>query len=117
MTEWTRYDQDLSGDFWDFTNPKKPIGLFDPADIIDIPFIFTTFLTGLPGTYLDHEVTLGTGLEEVTSSHNAGVITVRIKKATGATLTAGTKLPVSVRIDTVEGQSKEMSGYLKVIEM
>lgn len=114
------FDEAASGDFWNFDDdPKKPWGEFDPSDVIDVPFDWTTFLAGFTPAlvYSSHTIVCDVGIEEVISAESSGIITAQIKKTASATLDDGAKYAVTCWIVCVGGQKKQMTGYLKVREM
>jgi hypothetical protein len=105
-----------TGNFWDVTDPKKPFGDFDPNGVYDLPFDWATWLTGLTDTYASHVIVCASGLEEVSSTEDAGVITVRVQASGSPALVAGAKYGVTCRITTASGQVEDQTLYLKVRE-
>ena len=105
-----------TGDFWDETNPAKPFGLFDPDAVMDIPFDWTTYLTGIGSTYGSHVVTAQEGLEVVASSESEGVVTARFRKDPAETLTVGQKYWIRCHIVAADGQEEDQTLYLKITE-
>jgi len=104
-----------TGAFWDVTNPLKPVGQFDADEIMDIPFNFATWLTGIGSTYTSHTVICATGLECPSSSQSAGIVVARIQKDAAETLAEGERYQVTVRCVAANGESTDQSGYLKVV--
>lgn len=91
----------------------KPWAHFDTDATLDIPFDWATWLTDKGTTYSSHAITTHASLECTQSSQASGVITARIRKATAATLTVGTKYYVTCRITTANGQVEDQTVYLK----
>lgn len=104
-----------TGNFWDVTNPKKPVGEFDGDDIIDIPFDVAAFMTGAGDTYASHTIIPDLGLQCASSAFAAGFIVTRIKKDPVQTLTVGAKYGVTWRVVGTSGQSKDATLYLKIV--
>lgn len=104
-----------TGDLWNVDDPLKPWALFDTNAIIDIPFEIADWLTSLGSTYADHEVIAPTPLECVTSTHSAGVITMRMQVLDGAEPVIGTKYPFTVRLICADGQQDDRTLFLKLV--
>lgn len=91
----------------------KPWANFDTNATLDIPFDWATWLADKGTTYASHVILTDANLECTQSSHLAGVITARIRKATSGTLTIGSKYTVTCRITTANGQIEDQTLYLK----
>jgi len=105
-----------TGAFWNLENPLKPWGYFDPDGVYDLPFDWASWLAVLVDTYASHAISVAAGLQSVTSSQSAGVITARIQADPVGSLTVGAKYGVTCRITTTNGQVEDQTLYLKVIE-
>ena len=105
-----------TGDFWDQTNPAKPFGLFDPDAVIDIPFDWTAYLTGIGSTYSSHVASAQEGLDVVSSSESDGVVTVRVRKDPAGSLSTGQKYWVRCHIVAADGQEEDQTLWLKITE-
>lgn len=116
MAEFLPFNEDESGNFWDFTDPRKPWGPFDPSDFIDIPFDIADWLAGLPDTYSSHTVKVDDALTVVQSAQSAGVVVVRVR-ATAPTTIAEDTYVVTLHAVTTGGQEKDFTARLKVKEM
>jgi hypothetical protein len=105
-----------TGTAWDLSNPDKPVAKFDPDAIRDIPMDWSEWLTDIGSTYSSHLVTAPAPLEMVSSSESSGVITARIKVATAATYTLGTKCPVTYTVTAANGEKDERTVWLKLVQ-
>jgi hypothetical protein len=106
-----------TGSYWNVSAPLKPWGWMDPDDVLKVPYDFATWLTDQGTTYVSHAWTCDTGLQAVDISVVAGVVRVKISKATDATLTAGTKYGVTCQITTADGQEKSQTLWFKIREL
>lgn len=106
-----------TGDAWTIDQEApdvlKPWAQFDSDAILDIPFDWSEWLADKGTTYSSHSVITHASLECTQSSQASGVIKVRIKKATAATLVAGTKYEVTCRIVAADGQQEDQTVYLR----
>lgn len=91
----------------------KPWAHFDTNAALDIPFDWATWLADKGTSYGSHVILTHASLECTQSSHASGVITARIRKASAATLTVGTKYEVTCRITTANGQVEDQTVYLR----
>lgn len=105
-----------TGAFWNISNPKKPWGLFDPNAELVFPIEVDQWLADMATSYASHTVIAPTPLEQVSSSHAAGVISVRIRVASGAEYEAGTKYPFTIRLVGADGQTDDRTLWLKLEE-
>jgi len=105
-----------TGNFWDVTKPKAPVGEFDPNGIYDIPFDWAAWLTELADTYASHVIIVDAGIEDVSSAQAAGVITVRVQASGTPALEVGTKYGLTCRITTTSGQVEDQTLFLKVLD-
>lgn len=105
-----------TGEFWDLTNPLKPVGEpFDPNSKIDFPISIADWMTEMGSPYASHILTADTPLEVLDQgTHVAGVITPRIGLLTGATFEEGTKYPFLMRVITANGQQDDQRFWLKI---
>lgn len=109
----------MTGAAWNVTNPDKPWCLFDPDARLPIPMDWSEWLEQVGATYASHEIIVGPELEEVTSSHSDGIITVLVQEATGQAAAVGTKYPVTCRITATAGPltiRDDRTVYLKIVE-
>lgn len=95
------------GAAWNIEDPAKPWALFDTDADIKIPIGIADWLTDLGTTYQSHTIIATSPLECAASSHSAGVLTVRMRVAAGATFTAGSKYPFTVRVQGADGTTKD----------
>jgi hypothetical protein len=106
--------------YWNVDNPAKPWGLFDPNADLVYPMSWAAALADASATYVSHQIICEAGLECVSSTETAGVISARIRKAVGATLRKGKKYQVTWRVtftsDGVINQVDDRSIYLKIQE-
>jgi hypothetical protein len=105
-----------TGNYWDVTVPTKPVGIFDPDGVYDIPFDWVTWLAGLTDTYASHTITAAAGLDVVTSQEIAGVIIVRVREDPLVPLVVGQKYGLTCHIVTTSGQEEDQTVYFKVKE-
>lgn len=105
-----------TGNFWDVSNPAKPVGLFDPDGVYDLSIDWSTWLTGLTDTYASHTITCDAGLECSSSAQSGGVITARIMKDPAVDLVLGQKYSITCHIVTASGQQEDQTLYLKIVE-
>lgn len=105
-----------TGAAWNVADPLKPWAYFDPDAIRDIAFEWDVWLAAIDADYASHEITVESGLEVVDEDEADGVITVRIKKADAATLTAGRLYTVHCHIVASDGQEDDQTLYLRIIE-
>lgn len=105
-----------TGSFWNVDNPLKPVGLFDPDSVLDLPFDWVAWLAEEGTTYASHEIVCDPNLECVASAHSLGIIRARIQKASAGVLVAGQKYVVTCRITDSIGQVEDQTGYLKIFE-
>jgi hypothetical protein len=107
-----------TGNFWDVTNPLKPVGPFDVDGVYDIPFDWADWLAGLDpaDSYASHTFELDAGLQEVTSAHALGVITIRVQASGTPALVIKQKYGITCHITTTNGQKEDMTLYLKAVE-
>lgn len=105
-----------TGEFWDVTNPLKPVGgPFDPNAILDFPITITDWLVALGSSYASHTVTAATPLEILSQgSHISGVIKPRVGLLTGAAFSEGAKYPFQLRLVTADGQQDDQTFWLKI---
>lgn len=104
-----------AGDFWDITDPSKPVGEFDPDAKLRFPLTITDILDKMGTTYASHDVLVSSPIEVIDAGvHVAGVVTLFIGLLTGATFSLGTKYPVTLRIVGADGQQDDRTVYLKV---
>lgn len=107
-----------TGSFWNVTdNPLKPWGYLDPDDVINIPFDFAEWLTDQGTTYSAHALSAAPELTAIFISQASGVVTVQVKRASGATLAEGTKYSVTCQITCADLQKKSKTLWLKVKEL
>lgn len=106
-----------TGDLWNVDDPLKPWALFGRNSIIDIPFEISDWLASLASTYSTHQIIAPTPLECVTSDHSSGIITIRMKVATGADLILGTKYPFTVSLVCADGQQDERTLRLQLVNL
>lgn len=81
--------------YWNIQDPKKPYGLKDPDETIDISFDWSDWLGDAQDALLSAVFELGAGLQNVGFEANGNVATVFIS---GGVLPA--KLPITCRIVT-----------------
>jgi hypothetical protein len=106
-----------TGAFWNVDNPDKPWGLFDPDAQLPFPFDWSEWLTNEGATYASHIITPQAGLEEVSSTQAAGVITVLIKATDPDALTVNRKYAVTCSITATAGAltlKDDRTVYLKI---
>ena len=94
----------------------KPWANFDTDAILDIPFDWSEWLADKETVYGSHTIQTHPDLECTTSSQAQGIIKARIKKASAATLTIGTKYWIRCRIVAADGQTDDQTLYLKAID-
>lgn len=105
-----------TGNFWDLTNPKKPVGDFDPNSTRKIPFDWSAWLTQEGTTYQSHTIIAEDPLEEVSSSQASGIITVKVKVKAGGVAVVGQKYALTCRLTAADGQIEDQTNYLKIVE-
>jgi len=105
-----------TGSAWNVSNPLKPVALFDPNAVRDIPFEWDLWLTDIGSYYQSHTVVVGAGLTCPSSSQALGVIKVRIQKDPALPLVVGTKYPVTCRIVAANGEIDDQTVWLKITE-
>lgn len=103
-----------TGPAWDLSDPAKPVALFDPDAIRVIPFEVADILASMDTAYGSHTIIAESPLECVSSVHQGGVISIRMKLATGAPYTSGSKYPFTVRLVGADGQQDDRTLWLKV---
>lgn len=106
-----------TGAAWDLTNPLKPVALFDPDAVRDIPFEWDAWLADIGSTHASHEAyVVPGGLQVVSSSEAGGVVKVRVQKDPAGTLTPGVKYSVRCRIVAANGEQDDQTVWLKITE-
>lgn len=106
-----------AGDFWDITDPAKPIGEFDPNAKLRFPLTVQDILDGMGTTYASHEIIAALPVEVLDpGTHAAGVVTPFIGLLDGSTWSLGDKLAVTIRIVGADGQQDDRTVYLKLKE-
>lgn len=107
-----------AGDFWDITDPAKPVGLFDPNAKLRFPLTISDILAKMNTTYADHDILLDSPLELLDpGTFDAGVVTPFIGLLDGATWQIGDKLPVTIRVIGADGQQDDRTVYLKLRQL
>lgn len=103
-----------TGIAWNLSNPLKPVALFDADAIRVVPVSWVDWLADIGATYSSHTIICESGLECVSSSHLNGVISMKIQRASGATLVKGKRYGFTCRIVTADGQSDDQTLYFKI---
>lgn len=106
-----------TGDFWDLSNPLKPTGLFDPDDVIHLPFDFSEWLADNDATYVSHTVTVDSKLQYENVGQTDGVVVVRVFALDPADLAEGDKCGVTVQCRASDGQKRSQTLWLKAKEL
>jgi hypothetical protein len=106
-----------TGDFWDLSNPFKPVGQFDPDDVINLPFDFAEWLASQSATYASHTITPASGLQAADAGVAGGVVLVTVQAAGSPALVAGQKYGVTCQVTASDGQKRSQTLYLKIREL
>lgn len=98
-----------TGPAWNLDDPAKPWALWDPDADIKIPIGLDDWLATLGVGYADHEVIIAAPLEcPAKGTYTSGApVLVRIRRATGAAYTAGTKYPFTIRVKGDDGTTQD----------
>lgn len=109
---------EVTGEFWNLENPKKPWGLFDPDAILDFP-IRCNYWQDEDGEYipLDPDKVSAEGFEKFDLEQRTidGTLAVwRIKKKDGATLRKHVKYPFEISFGIADGQRDQKTFWLLV---
>lgn len=105
-----------TGDFWNLDNPAKPWGEFDPSDVINIPYDWAEWLSGQGTSYSSHEMKLPAEFESLDVGVSNGVVLVQVKVKAGEAVTINKKYPITCHIVALDGQERDKSVYLKIVE-
>ena len=106
-----------TGAFWNVDDPLKPWGLFDPDDVLNIPFDFSEYLAGEGSTYASHNLSSDAELIATTIDSSSGVVLVQVEKAPAATLEESVKYGVTCQVIGSDGQKLSKTLYLKIKEL
>ena len=105
-----------TGEAWNLDDPKKPVALFDPNAIRDIPFEWDVWLSDIQSSYASHSFTAAPGLTVVSSVQSGGIIKVRIKKDPVLPLVVGQTYSLTCHIIAADGQEEDQTLYFKISE-
>lgn len=103
-----------TGSAWNIDTPEKPVALFDPDAIRDIPVEIGDWLDSMGTTYASHEVLTAAPLQCLSSAHDAGVVLVRMSLVASPAYSPGTKYPFTLRIVGADGQQDDRTLWLKI---
>lgn len=104
-----------TGDFWNVEDPAKPWGPFDPDANLVFPIEIADWLAEMATAYASHQVIVPAPLECLNSSHNAGIISVRMALVASPTFKSGTKYPFTIRLVGADGSQDDRTLLLKVL--
>lgn len=105
-----------TGSFWNLDDPAKPWGLMDPDDVLNVPYDFSEWLADQGTAYASHNLDAADGLQAVTVSPDAGVITIQVQRAPSGVLTVGQKYGVTCQVVAADGQKRSKTLYYKIKE-
>jgi hypothetical protein len=105
-----------TGSFWNVTDPLKPWGYHDKDSIILYPFDWNDWLADSITTYASHTATVEAPLEVKSSTHAAGVITVKVGTVLAGVPVVGQKYALKVHIVCANGEEEDQTVYLKIRE-
>lgn len=115
----------VTGDYWDLTNPAKPLGELDPQDKLDIPMDWTDWLLEIGATLASSpvgftcfpQVPLQVLATSQVDSDRKGVFRVAVDPLT---YDPGTHLKkvfeVRCHIVASDGQEKDQTLYFKIVK-
>ena len=111
---------EVTGDFWNVSDPKKPIGLFDPDAELDFPFI-SNYWVDADNKPIDLDSTKcfveGFGVFDCTiRGITKNVLIVRIKKTSGVAIKRKKLYPIELNFGVADGQHDQKTFWLMLDE-
>lgn len=105
-----------TGDFWNTFDPRKPWGVVDPQDVLDLPVEIEDWLTSLGSSYSDHEVIADAPLEVVSSVYSQDIIMIRVRVLSDPKPIPGKRYGLTIRLKLSNGQQNDRTLWLEVAQ-